>query len=234
MQKPLKVQEVNIDKTRIHVDPGEIHRLLGEQQGQIEVHARDLVDDAISECLHVSSPEGAFVQANVMDTESTEVIKIPGMTFESGSIIHRMLRHAERYIFFLVTAGHGPESLAKSLLAKGNFLEGYIADLVASAIVDLAADQVEEQVKTLARSRGLLITNRYSPGYCSWNVKEQQKLFSLFPEKCCGISLSESCLMNPIKSISGIIGMGTKVKYRDYTCEICPMKDCNFRKARIS
>ena len=143
-----------------------------------------------------------------------------------------MLRNSEYYAFFLVTAGPEPEILARAMLNEGNYLEGYIMDLVASAMVDLAADQVEEQVKNLAEQQGKVITNRYSPGYCSWNVEEQHKLFSLFPELCCGISLSESSLMNPIKSISGIIGVGADVKYSDYTCEICPMQNCQFRKVR--
>ena len=102
--------------------------------------------------------------------------------------------------------------------------------LVASPIVDLAADQVQEQVKDLAEQNGLRITNRYSPGYCSWNVEEQQKLFSLFPDGCCGISLSDSSLMNPVTSIRGIIGLGAEVKYNEYTCKICPMKNCHFRR----
>ena len=98
--------------------------------------------------------------------------------------------------------------------------------------MDLAADQVEEQVRQLMKVHSLQITNRYSPGYCTWNVEEQHKLFSLFPEGCCGISLSSSSLMDPIKSISGIIGIGAGVEYQDYTCEICPMRDCQFRRTR--
>lgn len=234
MHMPLKVHYTDIDKTRIQVVPGEILRLLGEQEEQIDLHAKELVEQAIMACLRVCSPKGAFVRTDVIQPDSAQVIKIPGITFKTGNIVQKMLRHSESYAFFLVTAGHEPEKLARSLLAGGNYLEGYVTDLVASALVDLVADQVEEQVRILAHEQGLLITSRYSPGYCSWNVKEQQKLFSLFPKACCGISLSESSLMNPVKSISGIIGMGTDVKYNDYTCEICPMKNCKFRKARTS
>jgi len=35
-----------------------------------------------------------------------------------------------------------------------------------------------------------------------------------------------------VKSASGIIGLGAKVVYRDYTCEICSMKECLFRRVR--
>ena len=232
MQSLLKTQEIYIDKSRIRIDPGEMMRLLGEQQGMIDTHTSSLLEQYTEECLRVSSPSGAFVLVEALESSSEEKISIQRISFDSGKIIHKMLRHSAFYALFIVTAGPGPENLARSLLSEGSYLEGYIADLVASALVDSAADQVQEDVRQLAHTRGLKITNRYSPGYCSWNVEEQQKLFSLFPEGSCGISLSESSLMSPVKSISGIIGLGTDVLFRDYTCEICPMPDCQFRKKR--
>jgi hypothetical protein len=232
MQALLDTRYAEIDKSRIMVDPGEILKHLGEQQGGVDTHTAGLVKHFITESLRISTPAGVFVLAEALESSSAEKISIPGLAFDSGKIIHKMLRHSESYVFFLVTAGPEPENLARSLMTEGSYLEGYIVDLAASAIVDLAADQIQEQVRNLAENRGVKITNRYSPGYCSWNVVEQQKLFSLFPEGCCGISLSESSLMNPVKSVSGIIGIGTEVAYRDYTCEICPMLNCHFRKVR--
>ena len=230
MQELSKTHETIIDKNLIKIDPGEMLRLLGEQEGMIDDHTTGLVEKYITECLRISSPEGAFVLAEALESSSKEEIAIPGPVFDSGKIIHKMLRHSEKYAFFVVTAGPEPEELARSLIAEGNYLEAYIVDLLASALVDSAADQIQEQVRNMAKGSSLRITNRYSPGYCSWNVEEQQKLFSLFPEGCCGISLSESSLMNPVKSISGIIGIGSEVKYQDYTCEICSMLNCQFRK----
>mgnify|MGYP001817468405 CR=1 FL=1 len=232
MQASFKVHYFQIDKTRIRIDPDELLKLLGDQQGMIGEHTGDLVIQYISECIQVSSPAGAFVIVEALEPSGKEYISIPGTTFNSGKIIHKMLLHSANYALFIVSAGPGPEKLARSLMSEGKYLEGYIADLVASALVDSAADQIQEQVRNFAQKQGVKITNRYSPGYCSWNVVEQQKLFSLFPEGCCGISLSESSLMSPVKSISGIIGLGTEVKYRDYTCEICPMRDCTFRKQK--
>jgi len=229
MQEHSKTYDTVIDKNLIKIDPGALLKLLGEQEGMIDAHTTGLLEKYITECLRISAPSGAFVLLEALDSASTEEITIPGLVFDSGKIIPKMLRHSETYVFFLVTAGPKPEELARSLIAEGNYLEGYIVDLVASALVDSSADQIQEQIRKIAKEGGMSITNRYSPGYCSWNVEEQQKLFSLFPEECCGISLSESSLMNPVKSISGIIGVGSQVKYRDYTCEICSMLHCQFR-----
>ena len=74
------------------------------------------------------------------------------------------------------------------------------------------------------------LTNRYSPGYCHWDVADQRKLFSLFPSAPCGVTLTSSLLMNPVKSISGVIGIGKSVGYRDYPCALCLSNHCIYRK----
>lgn len=232
MQATQKIHSVNIEKSRFKPDPGEILKLLGERGSLIEDFTTELVETYIWECLKESAPEGVFTFTEALESPEAGIIRVPGKEFHVGTIIQKMLSHSEQYAFFLATAGPGPELLARSLMNQGNYLEGYIVDLAASVIVDLAADQVQEQLKEHADVAGLQITNRYSPGYCSWKVEEQQMLFSLFPRNCCKISLSASSLMDPIKSISGIIGVGASVKYRDYSCEICSMPDCNFRKTR--
>ncbi len=230
MQEHSKTYDTVIDKNLIKIDPVEMLKHLGEQEGVIDAHTTGLVENYITECLRISDPSGAFVLAEALEPSSDEEISIPGLVFDSGKIVNKLLRHSEKYALFVLTAGPKPEELARTLIAQGNYLEGYIVDLLASALVDLAADQIQEKIRKMAKEGGMSITNRYSPGYCSWNVEEQQKLFRLFPENCCGISLSESSLMNPIKSISGIIGMGSGVSYREYTCEICSMLHCHFRK----
>ena len=73
------------------------------------------------------------------------------------------------------------------------------------------------------------ITNRYSPGYCVWHLKEQKSLFSLLPAEYCNITLTDSCLMQPIKSVSGLIGIGANGKQKTYLCSICELSHCLYR-----
>jgi len=234
MRIPVEPTVPGIDKTDILIDPGDILRLLGSQHDTIDDHTKAIVNQYIEKSLEASTPAGAYLISDASVTRPEYKITLPGITFHPGNIIWGMLKHTEKIALFMVTAGPEPETLARSLMEKGNYLEGYIADLVASSIVEGIADLIEKQVKLHADSLGMKITNRYSPGYCSWNVEEQKRLFSLFPENCCGISLSSSSLMSPVKSATGIIGIGEKVVYRDYICEICTMKNCHFRKVGIS
>ena len=227
----MQVITPEIERSQVHVNPEDILRLLGGQEGSVDAHAAALVDQYIEECKKIMEPSAGYVLLEAAKPESPEEIVIGGIHFQTGKIIHNMLKQSETYALFLVTIGPEPEELARDLLAKGEFLDGYITDLVASFLVELVADQVHEAIREVAVARNIKVTNRYSPGYCSWDVAEQQKLFSLFHENSCGISLSDSSLMNLVKSISGIIGIGPDVKFNECTCEICPMKTCHFFKA---
>ncbi len=227
----MQVYALEIDKSKIRARSEDILSLLGDDTGNgLDGHTEEIVQQYSKECMGVMSPQGGYFQTGAQEAGSKDLIEIHGIQFETGNIIHKMLRFAETYAFFVATVGPGPELMARKLMDDGLYLEGYITDLIASSLAESVANQVHEQIRTLAEREGLKITNRYSPGYCSWDVAEQQKLFSLFPSEFCSVTLSDSSLMSPIKSISGVIGIGAEVTYSNYTCEICPMKTCMFRK----
>ena len=107
-----------------------------------------------------------------------------------------------------------------------------IADALGSVIAEKCADEMELTLQESIDKLGWHHTNRFSPGYCGWNVSEQQRLFPLFDGHTCGITLTESSLMVPIKSVSGIIGLGREVRRLDYTCGLCDFKHCYKRQKK--
>jgi hypothetical protein len=111
-------------------------------------------------------------------------------------------------------------------------LKGYIYDVIGSEIVEATADLMQADLERNMLTKGKKITNRYSPGYCGWNVAEQHNIFKLLPENFCDIKLTPSALMDPVKSVSGIIGIGENVKSNPYSCRMCDMEDCLYRRVR--
>ena len=228
----MEYTELHIDKKDIHIDLSEVLGYLSGKGESIDQYTLDVTQKLITDVRKVMTPKGGFVIAEALPHRGKGKLHIPGVQFNTGQTIVKLLKGARLFIFFIATAGPGPEKLSRKLMEEGQFLEGYAADLVASTLAEAAAQHLHDHLKEMLDLKGLKITNRYSPGYCGWKVDEQQKLFSLFPKGSCGISLSASSLMSPIKSLSGILGAGPDVGFRDYTCELCSMKDCSFRKTR--
>ena len=154
--------------------------------------------------------------------------------FDMGNIILRQLRGSETYALFMCTAGEEFEAFQQRLKTEGDMVRVFIADALGSVIAEKCADQMELTLQESIDKLGWHHTNRFSPGYCGWHVSEQQKLFPLFDGHTCGITLTDSSLMVPIKSVSGIIGLGREVRKLDYTCGLCTYEKCYKRKKKIS
>ena len=152
--------------------------------------------------------------------------------FEMGTIILRQLRGSEAYALFICTSGLEFEAYQHQLKEQGDMVRVFIADALGSVIAEKCADQMEKALQESIDKLGWKHTNRFSPGYCGWHVSQQQLLFPLFQGHTCGVKLTDSSLMVPIKSVSGIIGLGEKVRKLEYTCGLCDFKQCYKRKKK--
>lgn len=152
--------------------------------------------------------------------------------FNMGKIILRQLRGSEAYTFFICTSGVEYEDYQQQLMKQGDMVRVFIADALGSVIAEHCADRMEEGLQESIDKLGWHHTNRFSPGYCGWHVSEQQLLFPQFKGQTCGVTLTDSSLMLPIKSVSGIIGLGKEVRHLDYTCGLCNFDKCYKRKKK--
>ena len=150
--------------------------------------------------------------------------------FDMGKIILRQLRDSEAYALFICTSGTQYEAYLHRLTDEGDMVRVFIADALGSVIAEKCADQMEHSLQDSIDKLGWHHTNRFSPGYCGWHVSQQQLLFPLFQGHTCGVRLTDSSLMLPIKSVSGIIGLGREVCRLDYTCGLCNFEKCYKRR----
>lgn len=143
------------------------------------------------------------------------------------SIIARQLRGSEAYALFVATAGIEFEDFQRQLVEEGDMVKVFIANALGSVITEKCADKMEQLLQEAIDKLNWHHTNRFSPGYCAWHVSEQQILFPLLGNTApCGIELTDSSLMIPIKSVSGILGLGKKVRKNEYSCGLCEYEKC--------
>ena len=223
-----------IDIDDVVVDKTEMEFSIGYTEGNIPEHFSDLIDEVIAELPRYCEIKAGFRLVDVKKTpDRSNGLYFGGKFFKLDKIVTGQLKKSEKAALFLCTIGPGIERRSKQLLKSGEIMLSYIFDVAASVAAESVTNILHDRIKERMLSRGLNITNRYSPGYCNWSVAEQQLLFSFFPRNFCGVSLTDSSLMIPIKSVSGIIGVGRKVKWKDYICDRCGIKDCTYRAIRL-
>ena len=77
-----------------------------------------------------------------------------------------------------------------------------ILDALGSEAVEEVAIQSDQILAEKARDMNLWASKRYSPGYGRWDIREQRYVFQILPGQDIKVSLNESCMMVPRKSIS--------------------------------
>lgn len=217
----------------LDVDDSQIEKVLGNEQGENRKIVQELIGEVLQDAARICDIKAEYILIPGIRTDDiTRTIIIGDLDFSIGKIVWAQLKRSQSVALFLCTAGEKIGEISRHLIGEKDFLKGYIYDVAGSEIVEAAADIMQKKLMENIQAEGMLITNRFSPGYCGWNVSEQHKLFQLIPDNFCGIRLTESALMIPIKSISGIIGIGRKVKFNPYTCSLCDYENCIYRKLK--
>lgn len=224
------IHTVSYSFGELTLDRNYLSAMLGFPDGDLPEPFDQYVAEAIQEAEALGDIRGAFCFPEKSEfIANNSCISVDGIEFGIGKTVAKELRNSTSVALFICTAGEGISGRSKELLTGENPVLGYILDTLGSMIVETATDQLQKEISRIANSGDLSITNRYSPGYCKWSVGDQHKLFSFFPPNCCGISLTDSALMHPIKSVSGMIGLGKEVKFREYTCDLCSQVECFHR-----
>jgi hypothetical protein len=217
----------------IQINPGEIEELMGFEPGDSPDPFPDLIDEGLKITPEYTEIKGGFVIFEQIEVNREKTfIRVKEQFFSPGKIVTTQLKNATSAALFACTAGEQISKLAQEQISSGNEMLSYVIDVIGSTIADKTVEKLQQEIFSIVNKTGMNITDSFSPGYCNWSVAEQQKLFALLPDNFCGIKLSNSSLMHPIKSVSGIIGIGTNCKQKGYQCEWCNDKDCIYGRIR--
>ncbi len=209
-------------------DEMEVFRLLGYKDTPCPEDIATIVRELYQEGLDHMSPVCGY---SLFDLKVEKgIISCNSVNFQCGKLITRYFKNCGAIAVFAASLGPAMDKWSKNYFSNGDPLSGYICDVIGSVMAESTVDWLQDNIEKAANLRYQSITNRFSPGYCDWSVSEQHKLFSLFPDNYCGISLTPTSLMIPVKSVSGIIGLGESVRKMPYACSLCTMDNCIMRK----
>jgi len=217
----------------LKINSSRIETVLGYKEGEDRELVSGLIEEILTESKEISNIKAQYaIFHGVLFDNDTKTVEINNSSFHIKKIVFGQIKKSDSVAIFLCTAGEEIGIRSRKAMQERDLLKGYIYDVTGSEIVEAAADLMQAELEKSMLGSGKKITNRYSPGYCGWDVAEQHKLFQLIPDNFCRIRLTESALMDPVKSVSGIIGIGKDVKSNPYTCRICDLKDCIYRRAK--
>lgn len=170
-----------------------------------------IAQEAISIFKKLAKPIGIIMELS--KEEFYEIYTGEGKN-ELSTPIEQIYKKSDDLALYAVTIDEDICEEISHQFAIGEYALGSMLDTVASEGTELSAQALEElykehlkNIQRFSNNNGIL---RFSPGYCGWDISGQKKLFKALHPEDIGIELNSSYLMQPLKSISGIIISGKK------------------------
>jgi len=214
---------INIDKEQVLRDVGY------DANCEPPARAMTLAHDYAENVNQLINPVYSYIIKDIDFVINSSAFIEGGVVFES-QVISNLLKKCEKVAVFALTIDRYLEETVAQLAEDGLIVQARVLDAIGSNAVEQVADHVQDTIRQRVSVQGLHISRRFSPGYCDWEVGQQQMLFRAMNDSISSIQLTDENLMLPRKSISGIIGVGTREVINYNPCVSCQQHNCPGRR----
>ncbi|MBO4864783.1 MAG: Vitamin B12 dependent methionine synthase activation subunit [Eubacterium sp.] len=208
----------------INVNKNEIQRYLG-YRGVTEIDAQisAMIDDCIMEMSSQVAPKSIF-RSYPLEI-GPDSIDFADIHVTSKNLL-KNIKGCKEIVMMAATIGLGPDMLVRRTEVR-DIMRAYVYQATGAAMVEAYCDEVNEKIKEEAAARGLYARPRFSPGYGDFPLEVQKDFVRILDmPKTIGVTLSDSLLMTPTKSVTAVIGLAPTDEGCNLAgCEECTMHD---------
>ena len=170
-------------------------------------------------CRIESEGDGAVPSLVVLDN---------GTVFRSKALA-RYVGDAKELFLFGATLGSRVDSALRRM-ALTSVAEAGAGQAVAAALIETYCDDCCAKLQKQL-PEGKQLKWRFSPGYGDWSLEEQKILFPVLDcAHTIGLTLTESCMMAPVKSVTAVMAVTDAAVQENNKCRYCNKNDCEFRQ----
>ena len=193
-------------------DINEVIRYLGYRGSVPDDSVRAEIGECIGDLLKEVTPR--FVYEKFPLSVKTEQDGVPLLCLGDLKIRSRDLARNMKgccgVYMMAVTLGPGPDRLIRRA-SVGQMSRAVILQAAAAAMTETWCDQINERIRREAELDGLCTRPRYSPGYGDLPLELQKDISRILNmPKEIGVSLTDTLLMTPSKSVTALIGVSDR------------------------
>lgn len=214
--------EINIDKT-------EVLRYLGYNGQSAPLAVCDAIERCMAEILPKLSYRACFDRFLVTEIPNGNL----SLSFieTNSKNLAKNLKDCNEVILFTATVGIELDRIMQKYSALSP-LNATISQAIGTAAIEKWCDVLCERFAVRERDYGNFLRPRFSPGYGDFPLETQKRIFEVLDcNRKIGVTLTDSLLMMPSKSVSAIIGVSkNNLRCTPHGCEICKNTECQFRR----
>lgn len=207
----------------------EILRYLGYKGQDADEMVAERVEACVRELEAAASPKSIY---RVYPLTLLPDDEIDFTVFKAKSkSLGKNLQDCDEVVLFAATLGTEVDVLLHRY-TRLEMSRAVIMQAAAAAMIEAYCDEVNTSLKEEFEARGLYLRPRFSPGYGDFPLECQRELTAaLETAKRIGITLMDSLIMAPSKSVTAVIGVSKKRHRCEVKgCEVCTKTDCAYRR----
>ncbi len=221
----------------IILDKSEILRYLGHKGRTVRGDIMNMIDSCVDDILKTARYRYIYkifdIKIGFQNGESC--IELLGTNIRlTGNDIYEHLRDCKKCVLMAATLGIEADNMIR-VAQNTDMLRAVVLDACAADFIEKVCDLAQNEIKQKAEEEGFGTNFRFSPGYGDFSLANQRSLLNLLDaERKIGLTLTDTSLMIPGKSVTAIIGFAKNYSapVKKSGCDICSMRDrCKFRKA---
>jgi Methionine synthase I, cobalamin-binding domain len=186
----------------------EVYRYMGYGRNVPEGIILELTKDVINEVEYIAEKKSLFKVADITIAEDN-IIDFGFCKVKSVNLSNN-LNNCDKVIVFAATLGAGIDRLIRKYTVS-DISRAVVVQAVAAAYIEDYCNQLNREFKEVYNNKGYFLRPRFSPGYGDFDLSYQKDIMRFLDSaKKIGLTLTESMLMMPEKSVSAVIGIGIK------------------------
>lgn len=223
---------------KLKIDEDEVLRYQGYSKNRVKNPSEVILQitrEEITRGHNLFEPQGIYSSTKIKQISFSDgrVDLENGFSLNFSNSIINLLKGTSYLVLGVVTIGSSLENKVSEFFTQGEYPRAIALDAVGTVAVESLSRYIRNLVCQEAKEQYFKITRYFSPGYGDWDISQQKDIFKIIPTNKIGVSLTESCMILPRKSLSWIIGIGKNVTIsskNDDSCKICLAENCQFRK----
>jgi hypothetical protein len=213
----------------MEIDRKEALRYLGYGNHEADEKTKILLEECINELLAVSDLRSLVREYPLVIADDGT---IDGGCFKTKSKnLLRNLGGCGQVLVMAATIGPGVDRLL-ARYGKLSVAKAVVMQAAAAALIEAYCNELCAGWRAEYEEKGLYLRPRFSPGYGDFPLECQEQIIGgLEAGKRIGITLTDSLLMMPSKSVTAVIGVTENREFcKIEGCEVCEKKDCAYRR----
>ncbi len=204
-------------------------RYLGFGRREADEATLRLVAAAFSQLEKAASPRIVW-RVFDLKTAGEGRLDIGGMEVESRSLWKNMKGCCQAVVLG-ATLGSGVDLLMRRQ-SLTDMAAAVVTQACAAAMLEEYLDGEQEKIGRELEREGKYLRPRFSPGYGDFSICHQGQLLAMLEApKRIGLSMTDSSMLTPVKSVTAVIGVSTvKEPCHRKGCEACGKTDCIYRR----